>query len=136
MEGAHFIGTGGMTAIAFHLTVETVTEDEMMGHFYAVGFHGVGGAVVEVADVGLVEVRDALFGCRHCALVLLCYLMNWRVEGSRALSVIVKIVSRVFLRPSRGPAVAKRRFVSSQRTEEYTKLSRRIEDFYQPSANV
>ena len=67
-----------MGAIAFHLTVEAVGEDEVVGHFYAVGFHGVGGAVVEVAYVGLVEVGDALFatggfgdggggaaGCRH-----------------------------------------------------------------------
>ena len=36
-----------------------------MSHLYAVGFHGVGGAVVEVAYVGLVEVGDALFG-GHC----------------------------------------------------------------------
>eukprot|EP00985_Skeletonema_marinoi_P027784 scaffold23354_cov160-Skeletonema_marinoi.AAC.2 len=69
-----------MGAIAFHLTVEAVGEDEVVGHFYAVGFHGVGGAVVEVAYVGLVEVGDALFaaggfgeggggaaGCRHAA---------------------------------------------------------------------
>jgi len=34
----------------------------MMGHGDAVGFHGMTGAVVEVTDVGLVEVRDALFG--------------------------------------------------------------------------
>jgi hypothetical protein len=33
-----------------------------VGHFDAVGFHGVGGAVIEMADVGLVEVGDALFG--------------------------------------------------------------------------
>ncbi len=51
-----------MGAIAFHLTVEAVGEDEVVGHFYAVGFHGVGGAVVEVAYVRLVEVGDALFG--------------------------------------------------------------------------
>ena len=51
-----------MRAITLHLTVEAVGEDEVVGHFYAVGFHGVGGAVVEVAYVGLVEVGDALFG--------------------------------------------------------------------------
>ena len=51
-----------MRAITFHLTVEAVGEDEMMGHFYTVGFHGVRWAVVEVTDVRLVEVGDALFG--------------------------------------------------------------------------
>lgn len=60
-----------MRAVAFHAAVEAVGEDEMMGHFDAVGFHGVGGAVVEVADVGLVEVGDALLGGHgdKCGLV-------------------------------------------------------------------
>lgn len=40
----------------------------MVGHFYAVGLHGMRGAVVEVAYIGLVEVGDALFGC-HGAVV-------------------------------------------------------------------
>ena len=62
MEGAHFVGRGGVGAVAFHLAVEAVGENEMVGHLYAVGFHGVGGAVVEVTYVGLVEVGDALFG--------------------------------------------------------------------------
>mmetsp|Transcript_13005 Transcript_13005/g.22182 ORF Transcript_13005/g.22182 Transcript_13005/m.22182 type:complete len:83 (+) Transcript_13005:236-484(+) len=82
MKRGHFIRSGGMGAIAFHLTVEAVGEDEVVGHFYAVGFHGVGGAVVEVAYVGLVEVGDALFaagggfgegggaaGCRHGTII-------------------------------------------------------------------
>jgi len=51
-----------MRAITLHLTVEAVREDEVVGHFYAVGFHGVRGAVVEVAYVRLVEIGDALFG--------------------------------------------------------------------------
>lgn len=51
-----------MGAITFHFTVKTVGEDEVVSHFYAVGFHGVGGTVVEVSYVGLVEVGDALFG--------------------------------------------------------------------------
>ena len=51
-----------MRSIALHLTVHPVREDEVMCHFYAVGFHGVGGAVVEVSYVWLVEIRDALFG--------------------------------------------------------------------------
>ncbi len=34
----------------------------MMGHGDAMGFHGMTGPVVEVPDVGLVEVRDSLFG--------------------------------------------------------------------------
>jgi hypothetical protein len=50
-----------MRSITLHLTVEAICEDEVMGHFYSVGFHGVGGAVVEVSYVGLVEVGDALF---------------------------------------------------------------------------
>mmetsp|Transcript_28772 Transcript_28772/g.57964 ORF Transcript_28772/g.57964 Transcript_28772/m.57964 type:complete len:83 (-) Transcript_28772:183-431(-) len=82
MKRGHFIRSGGMGAIAFHLAVEAVGEDEVVGHFYAVGFHGVGGAVVEVAYVGLVEVGDALFatggfgeggggaaGCRHGTII-------------------------------------------------------------------
>jgi len=52
-------------SVAFHFTVKAVAEDEVVGHFYAVGFHGVAGAVVEVADVGLVEVGDSLFGGRY-----------------------------------------------------------------------
>lgn len=34
----------------------------MVSHLYTVGFHGVGGAIVEVPYVRLVEIRDALFG--------------------------------------------------------------------------
>ena len=42
-----------------------------MSHFYTVGFHGVGGAVIEVAYVWLIEVRDALF--RGHAVFILCF---------------------------------------------------------------
>jgi len=53
-----------MRFVAFHLSIHSIREDEMVCHFYAVGLHWVGGTVVEVAYVGLVEVGDALFvGC-------------------------------------------------------------------------
>jgi hypothetical protein len=55
-----------MAAVAFHLPVQAVGQYQVVGHGDAVGLHGVGRAVVEVAHVGLVEVRHALLRtCRH-----------------------------------------------------------------------
>ena len=47
-----------------HLLVDAVVEQEVVGHAHAVGLHGVPLAVVEVAHIRVVEVRDLLLA-RH-----------------------------------------------------------------------
>lgn len=51
-----------MWPVYLHFAVESVVEDKVVGHAYAVGFHGVALAVVVVADVTVVVVADSTPG--------------------------------------------------------------------------
>mmetsp|Transcript_5383 Transcript_5383/g.11847 ORF Transcript_5383/g.11847 Transcript_5383/m.11847 type:complete len:118 (+) Transcript_5383:1292-1645(+) len=62
MEPRHGRGTDETRAEDVHLFVEAVVDDEVVRHADAVGFHGVALAVVVVAHLGVVEVRDATAG--------------------------------------------------------------------------
>jgi len=62
MEPRHGRGTDETRAEDVHLFVEAVVDDEVVRHADAVGFHGVALAVVVVAHLGIVEVRDATAG--------------------------------------------------------------------------
>ena len=56
MEGGHLLRRGGMGTVAFHLAVEAVGQDEVVGKLETVRLHWVGRAVVEVSHLGRVEV--------------------------------------------------------------------------------
>ena len=59
MEACHGHGTYEPRAEDIHLFVEAVIDHEVMCHADTVGFHGMALAVVVVAHLGVVEVRDA-----------------------------------------------------------------------------
>lgn len=60
MEGSEFARCGGMGAVAFHLFVEAIGEDEVVGELESMRLHGVRGTIVEVAHFRVIEVRHAL----------------------------------------------------------------------------
>lgn len=61
VESANVQRGGGERAVDLHPTVETVVDDEIVGHADSVGFHRVALAVVVVADRGFVEVAHSPF---------------------------------------------------------------------------
>ena len=62
MEACHGHGTYEPRAEDIHLFVEAVIDHEIVRHTDTVGFHGMALAVVVVAHLGVVEVRDAASG--------------------------------------------------------------------------
>lgn len=78
VEGRHLLRRGRVGAVAVHLPVEAVRQDEVVGQLEPVRFHGVGGSVVEVADVRGVKVRHPPLG-RHDEL--LCVVVYMYVCG-------------------------------------------------------
>ena len=59
MEACHGHGTYEPRAEDIHLFVEAVIDHEIVRHADTVGFHGMALAVVVVAHLGVIEVRDA-----------------------------------------------------------------------------
>ena len=64
VEGRHLLRRGGVGAVAVHLAVQPVRQDEVVGQLEPVGLHRVGRSVVKMPDVRGVEVRYPPLG-RH-----------------------------------------------------------------------
>ena len=62
METCHGSGRDETRSKDFHSAVETIIYDEIVRHSNTVGFHWVSLAVVIIAHLGIVEVRDAAVG--------------------------------------------------------------------------
>jgi len=49
-----------MWPVNFHLPVESIVEEEVVGHAYPVGFHGMSLSIVIVSNVTVIVVADPL----------------------------------------------------------------------------
>ena len=51
VELGHLVLSGLVWPINFHLPVESIIEEQIVGHSYPVGFHGMALAIVVVSNV-------------------------------------------------------------------------------------
>jgi len=56
----HLLPAGDMRSIDFHLAVESVVEEKVVAHAYAVWLHGVALTIVVIANISVVVVGDSL----------------------------------------------------------------------------